>query len=157
MTTMHKVKPAHTAYCAFILWGDKFDEQVATVFATELRRLGVCVKIVGLAGLQAAGAHGLVIAADLTLGHALPLVDKAICVVIPCNAATLRRSEDDPRLTELFKRALVHNAQFVVNHSDVIEQTSLKTLSAPTTRFLIYTDGDDLIALARGMAISLSI
>ncbi len=156
MTTIRKVHSARTTDYAFILWGEKFDEEVAIIFATELRHLGVCVKIVGLAGLQATGAHGLVMTSDLTLGHALPLADQAICVVVPCSASTLRRGEDDPRITEFFQAALANHAQFVVNHSDVIEQTSLKRWSTPTTRFLIYTEDDDLIALARGIAVSLA-
>ena len=157
MTTIRKAHAVRTTDYAFILWGDKFDEEVAIIFATELRHLGICVKIVGLAGLQATGAHGLVMMADLTLGHALPLAHKSICVVVPCGAAILRRREDDPRITEFFQAALANNAQFVVNHTDVIEQTSLKRWSTPTTRFLIYTEGEDLIVLARGMAVSLTV
>ena len=36
-----KTQPARTAHYTFILWGDNFEEEVATIFATELRRTGV--------------------------------------------------------------------------------------------------------------------
>ncbi len=32
----------------FVLWGEQFDELAAVVFVTELRDIGLCVKIVGL-------------------------------------------------------------------------------------------------------------
>jgi hypothetical protein len=51
-----------------LLWSDRFDEAATAIFATELRQAGLAVKVVGLAGHQAAGSSGLVLGADLTLG-----------------------------------------------------------------------------------------
>lgn len=155
-TLTRKAQPVRMANYVFILWGDNFEEEVATIFATELRRTGVGVKIVGLTGLQATGVHGLVIAADLTLGQALPLADKAICVIAPCSAVTLQRSEDDPRLPQFFQRVLANQAHLVVSHSSVLKQTSLNTFVTSTTKVTIYSESESLIDLACATAISLS-
>lgn len=154
---MHKSQPVRMANYVFILWGDNFEEEVATIFATELRRTGVGVKIVGLTGLQATGVHGLVIAADLTLGQALPLADKAICVIAPCSAVTLQRSEDDPRLSQFFQQALANQAHFIISHNNVIKQTSLNMSAMSTTKFTIYSESTNLIDLACAVAVSLSV
>ena len=154
--TTRKARPIRTTLYAFILWGDRFDEEVTTIFATELRRLGICVKIVGLTGLQAAGIHGLVLSADLTLGQALPLANQAICVVVPCSASVLQRSEDDPRVQQFLREAMTNQAQFVISSGDTIEQTSLKLISTPDTPFLIYKESYELVDLAHKMAVLLS-
>ncbi len=155
MMTVRKAQPTHRTPYAFILWGDKFEERVATIFATEFREMGICVKIIGLTGLQAAGVNGLILTADLTLGEALPLADKAICVVAPCSAITLHQIEDDPRVPQFFEQALANHAHCIVSHSNVIAQTSLKTWATPTTQFSIYTESNDLIGLAHAIAVSL--
>jgi len=151
-----KTQPARMAHYTFILWGDNFEEEVATIFATELRRTGIGIKIVGLTGLQATGALGVIIASDLTLGQALPLADKAVCVIVPCSAATLQRSEDDPRVSQFFQQAFTNCAHFIVSHISVIAQTSLRLLATPTAQFSIYTESNDLMELARATAVSLS-
>lgn len=155
-TLTRKAQPVRMANYVFILWGDNFEEEVATIFATELRRTGVGVKIVGLTGLQATGVHGLVIAADLTLGQALPLADKAICVIAPCSAVTLQRSEDDPRLPQFFQQALANQTHLVVSHNSVIKQTSLNMLVTPTTKVTIYSESKSLLDLACATATFLS-
>jgi hypothetical protein len=155
-TLPHNIHFARTARYVFILWGNNFAEEVATIFATELRRLGVGVKIVGLSGLQAVGAHGLVISSDLTLSQALPLADKAICIIAPCSAETLQRNEDDPRVPQLFQQALANHAHFVISHSTVISQTSLDRLATPAAKFTVYTESNNLIDLARAIAVSLA-
>lgn len=154
--TTRKAQPIRTTLYAFILWGDRFDEEVAAIFATELRRIGICVKIVGLTGLQAAGIHGLVLTADWTLGQALPLANQAICVVVPCSASVLQRSEDDPRVQQFFREAMTNQAHFVISNSDTLEQTSLKLLSTPDTPFLMYKESYEIVELAHRTAVLLS-
>ena len=39
----------------FVLWGNGFDETTATIFITELRRVGLPVKLVGLSQRRSAG------------------------------------------------------------------------------------------------------
>ncbi|MBX3012423.1 MAG: hypothetical protein KF832_12990 [Caldilineaceae bacterium] len=148
--------PRRTAYYVFILWGDHFDEEIATIFTTELRRTGVGVKLVGLTGLQAAGLHGLVIAADFTLSQALAMADQAICVIAPCSATTLQRSEDDPRLIQFLQQALANHARLIISHASVIEQTSLHRLTTPQTPLTIYTESNNWIDLAQRTARSLA-
>lgn len=156
MMTTRKAQPTRTPLYAFILWGDRFEEEVASIFATELRRMGIGVKVVGLTGLQASGIHGLVLNADLTLGQALPMANKAICVIIPCSASVLQRSEDDPRVPQFFKEAMANQAQFVISSGDTIEQTSLKLISTPDTQFLMYKESYELVDLAQKTAVLLS-
>lgn len=156
LTTTQKSQPTRTTLYAFILWGERFEEEVATIFATELRRIGICVKIVGLTGLQAAGIHGLVLTADFTLGQALPLANQAMCVVVPCSASVLQRSEDDPRVPQFFREAMANHAQFVISGGETIEQTSLKVISTPDTQFLMYKESYELVDLAHKTAVLLS-
>lgn len=139
------LQSTYKAHYIIIIWGDKFDEDVATIFTTEARRVGLCVKVVGVTGVQAAGGNGLVLSADLTLSQAMVLADNAICVVIPCSAAVLQRIENDPRLSEFFQRANVNHALFVVSHSDAIERSSLKAIDGSLSQFSIYYDYENLI------------
>ena len=155
MMTIRKVQPPAGINYAFILWGDNFEERVATVFATEFRQLGICVKIVGLTGLQASGLNGLSLTSDLTLGEALPLAGKAICVIIPCSAVRLHQSEDDPRLPQFLQQALANDAHCIISHTNVIAQTSLKALITSPTQFSIYTEDNNLIALAHAAGLAL--
>lgn len=82
----------------FVLWGEQFDEVLAVLAITTLRAAGQRVKVVGLHGPCAKGAHGLGLLADLTLDQALPLVAQASGVVIPCTMSDLARAERDPRV-----------------------------------------------------------
>ena len=56
----------------FVLWGDGFDEATATTFVTELREVGLPVKIVSLTAHQPKGKRGVALVSDLTLDQALP-------------------------------------------------------------------------------------
>ena len=151
-----KLHSSRTTHYAFIFWGDKFEEEVTTIFATELRRAGVCVKLVGLAGLRATGVHGLVISCDLTLSDALPLAKQAICVVLPCSLTTIKRIENDPRIREFFKQAGDNQAHFVIQYTEVMEHLLLQSLSVLGPSFAVYTADPDLIQCAREVARSLA-
>lgn len=154
--TPDKIYSQRATQYAFILWGDRFEEEVTTIFATELRRAGLSVKIVGLAGLKAAGVHGLVLSCDITLWDALPLADQAICVILPCSMATVKRIENDPRVHEFFKLALQNQAQFIIQHPEVITYLTSQGLEISPSAFAIYREGPDLIHFAHEIAMTLA-
>lgn len=84
----------------FVLWGSNFNEAVAAIFVTELRQAGLRVKVVGLDGELPVGSYGLALAPDMPLSQALPLANRTICVIAPCDAQQWRRIQHDPRLTD---------------------------------------------------------
>jgi hypothetical protein len=149
-------QPITKAHYMIVLWGEKFDEDVATFFTTEARRVGLCAKVVGLTGAQAAGGNGLVITADLTLSQAMRLADKAICVVVPCSPAILQRIEDDPRVPKFFQQANSNHAMFVVSHPDTIKRSSLKDLQMHSSQISFYSDYQNFIEFVRQTVQSLS-
>lgn len=140
----------------FILWGDQFEEAVATIFATELRRASLAVKLVGVTGPRAAGYHGIILAADVTLGDALEFATNASAIVIPCHTAILQRVEDDPRLREFFQQAVAHQARLIVRSAEVITRSSLQHLAIAPQQVLLYPASVDLVTFAQSVAYSLS-
>jgi len=148
----HRPSSAKNSDYVFILWGDKFEEAEAAIFATELRRTGLCVKLIGLAGQRSTGVHGLVLLSDMTLGEALPLAHKAICVVIPCNAATAKRIENDPRILDFFQQANLNGAQFIMKQVDAIAEPFAAKLLIPTDSIMTYAEDDELTGFARHIA-----
>lgn len=155
---MDKIMPPHRPYPArisdyvFVLWGDKFEEAEATIFATELRRAGLCVKLIGLAGRRATGVHGMVLLSDLTLGEAMPLASQAICIILPCSAAIAARIEDDPRILGFFEQANHNAAYFVLKQADSIEKLFVAKHAIPVERITTYFSNDDLTEFARYIA-----
>ncbi|MCB0209193.1 MAG: hypothetical protein KDJ52_07680 [Anaerolineae bacterium] len=109
----------------FVLWGEGFDEITATIFVTKLREAGLLVKIVALHAQQLAGAHGLALVPDFTLGHALKLVEQAAAVIMPCTGPELLPFTIDPRLNAFLVQAQLHNACLVIKESPQIETHTL--------------------------------
>jgi hypothetical protein len=149
---VHRPYSAKIPDYVFILWGDKFEEAEAAIFATELRRTGLHVKLIGLAGQRSTGVHGLVLLSDMTLGEALPLAHKAICVVIPCNTATAKRIENDPRILDFFQQANLNGAQFIMKQVDNVAEPFAAKLLIPTDSITTYTEDDELTGFARHIA-----
>lgn len=137
----------------FILWGNGFDEAMVAVFVTELRRVGLKVKIVGLTQRHSSGTFGLTLIPDLTLEEALSLADKAICLVIPYASSGSNRLGNDPRLGEFFQQAQANQAKFVVEQLD---ETDLGLFPLNIDKIMIDPQSEDLIKIARRMAHSLS-
>lgn len=135
-----------------IFWGGGFDEAATAIFASELRQAGLPVKVVGVVGRQAAGAHGLRLGADLALGDALLLAHQAIAVILPCTAATMRRIDNDPRVCDLLQRARANDAALVVQDADVMAVSCIRRLTAGGQSIVTYSDAGDLIAFVRGLA-----
>lgn len=130
----------------FVLWGDRFEEAVATIFITTLREAGLRVKVVGLSQRRIRGVHGLTLVPDLTLEEALPLAPQTTCLIIPCQAACLNRLASDPRLADFIRQA--NQATFVVGNGSP-EPGGLPALSH---RITIYPDQENLVAFAREIA-----
>lgn len=139
-------------YTIFVLWGEHFEESVLVTFTTILREAGLHAKVVGLTGVRSTGKYGMVLYADLTLSQALPVAAQAVCVIVPCSAATLKRAENDPRVSDFFQRAAVNEAQFILSHLDAFETSSLHQLGLTRNDLLFYGEALDLVAYARDLA-----
>ncbi|NJN83089.1 MAG: hypothetical protein HC802_12930 [Caldilineaceae bacterium] len=153
--TAHPTAHSTRSYYIFILWGDNFEEATAVTFITELRRAGLLVKVVGLHGQSSGGRYGLVLTADLTLGEAMTLADRAICIVVPCSTATLKRVENDPRVPDFFRLARGNQARFVVRNQEIREESSLKALDFDQESIVYYSHSSDLNELVREIAVAL--
>lgn len=104
----------------FALWAEQFDETIATTFITEFRKLGLRAKVVGLDGNKAKGRYGLGLLIDMTLGEAVQLAEHAICIIVPCRRANLRRVSADPRLHILLALAFANNKCILITWQDTL-------------------------------------
>lgn len=134
----------------FLLWGRHFEEAVAAIFVTELRAAGLCVKVVGLTGRATAGAHGLLLTPDLSLGQIPRLAQRALAVIIPCPLDRLLCYATDPRLGQFLQEAHHRQALFIV--PDSVSNPERAT-QPPQTRAMLpavatLTAYPDLINLA---------
>lgn len=134
---------------AFVLWADRFDETIAALFVAELRKAGLRVKLVSLAGQPSSGAYGLTLVPDLTLEQALPLAQQASCVVIPCGDAGLKRLKSDPRLQEFLARTQDADAVYVVNQLGTSELERITNQMAVASEMIVYPDGSETMATVR--------
>jgi hypothetical protein len=139
-----------------LLWSDRFDEAATAIFATELRQAGLAVKVVGLAGHQAAGSSGLVLGADLTLGNALRMAHRAVGVILPCTPAAVQRINNDPRVQELLQRACRNEARLILQQADAAADSWLKQLPIAREHVLSYDNAENLVVFARTLAHSLA-
>lgn len=139
----------------FVLWSDEFEELPATAFVTELREVGLRVKLVSFDRQRIRGIHGLTLHPDLSLEQALPLADKAIAVIIPSGVLGPTRFENDPRLRDFFGKATQSGARFIIGHRSNLAKSNLFTASMQNN-IQTYPDNDALIEFARQLASSLS-
>lgn len=99
--------------CTLIFWGTYFDEGVAITFATTLREMGNCVKVVGLNGQYATGRNGVTLQSDISVTDLPPLLDQIRCIIFPCyHAASSIRN--DLRLSQFFAEVAKRAAMFIV-------------------------------------------
>ncbi|MEM7129682.1 MAG: hypothetical protein AAF702_25345 [Chloroflexota bacterium] len=140
----------------FILWGEHFEEATAAIFVTKLRQAGLCVKLVGLAGQRPIGKNGLALYPDITLGEALTMAEQASCVVLPCDASTLKHIESDPRILDFFQKSRGNDAKFVVSTADSIQNTRLEKLLSYDESPSTYGTTADLLMFADSLATGLS-
>jgi len=134
-------------YYVFVLWGKRFEEATAAIFVSELRKVGLPVKLVSLNSQEIRGAQGLALVPDLTLGQALSLAPKAICVVIPHPSPDLSQLKNDPRLCDFLAQARANKARFVIRQLNeaVLSQLGL----SPTDKVMVYPEGEALVEFAR--------
>ena len=137
----------------FVLWGEKFEEDTAAIFVTELRKAGLRVKVVGLAPQHINGAHGLALVPDLTLDQALPLANHTTCLIVPYKSRGIKRLNNDPRVQKFFAQALANQARFVfgpVNNGDIAESGLLP--KAAMDQIIVYPKCENMVEFARELA-----
>ncbi len=140
----------------FILWGEDFFESNAIIFATMLREAGICVKLVGIHGLQAAGRNRIMIQADLAVTAALNLAARAGVIILPCSQTALRRLGNDPRLHQLFRQATANGAYFLVPPDIVTTASGLKLLGVLPQQVIQYAPENELISFVQRFASQLA-
>ncbi|MEZ4727704.1 MAG: hypothetical protein R3E79_11290 [Caldilineaceae bacterium] len=140
------------ASCILVLWGEHFDEAAATVFTVTLRQAGLCVKVVGVNGLLAAGRNGLALHADLALSEVMIWLQDTFCLVLPCSQAAVKRMENDPRIHEIFAGAAQNGAKFVVQDQCVVKGSTLRLCTIPRQNIVTYARVENLVVLAKEVA-----
>lgn len=139
----------------FVLWADKFEETLATIFVTELRQAGLLVKIVGLTPRPIRGRHGLILEPDLTLDQALVLATQVICLIIPHPGQGLGWFKNDPRIAFLFEQIAANRARVIIGASSRWPTTDLGGCLPVEANLSLYPAGEALGAFVRDLACSL--
>lgn len=143
--------------CILVLWGEYFDEVAAATFIATLRQSGLCVRVVGVHGLLAAGRNGLALHADLTLSEVKALINEVFCVILPCSRAAIKRLENDPRIHELFAE-IAHNAAKVVVYDEGVRRQALIRSHAISSQDIVaYPHDADLAAFVQEMGRTLAL
>jgi hypothetical protein len=128
--------------CAYVLWGEYYDDLLATVFASALRQGGWRTRLIGLRGATHTGCYGNTLVADVALGEALRNKESIICLVAPCAPEQLD-TRGDSRLAELLERAQRDGAAFVAKQRIAGERNR----HWPVTGYTISTDPDEVLPL----------
>jgi len=136
-----------------VLWGDKCDEVAATIFVSELRQVGLRVKVVGLTRQQTSGACGLALVPDLTLEQVMPLVPQIICLVIPCSLHVAWLFRNDPRLRDFFEQLRTNQGRVIMGSLNGEDDLALFSLTR--AEVTVYPDHETLVTFARQIASSL--
>ncbi|HRX02144.1 MAG TPA: hypothetical protein P5148_03265 [Anaerolineae bacterium] len=134
----------------FILWADRFDEAVAAIFVTELRKAGLRTSLVRAAGQSDTGANGLTLVPDMGIDEGRVLADRATCVVIPCNSAAIQQLRIDPRVDEFLGVALATDVILVIGEeaSELVSWSEAVGSASQT----FYSDQQSVPRLARRIA-----
>jgi len=140
----------------FVLWIDNCDEIAATVFTVEFRQAGSRMKVISLTRRQTCGASGLALVPDLTLERALPLADRASCVIIPCPLRVAQSLKNHPRLQEFFSLARSNQAKVVIGPLTGSDLDDLNLFSLSREDVIVYPGSEDLVQFAREFAGSLA-
>lgn len=144
-----------TYHQVLVLWGQGFDELAASIFISELRQLGIRVKVVGLNMQQNTGQHGLALVPDLTLDKALRTAKRSCCIIVPATWAALQQFNYDPRLTKLLYIAMNNQALVLVAPPQPPQPANQQKqeLRLPTLTLLEYPDVEDLMTFVRKVLI----
>lgn len=142
----------------FVFWGYRCDEVAAVTYSSGLRRLGLRVQVVGIAVHGLEGVYGVTLQPDLLLNDALRQAKKAICVILPCDDAALRRFLSDDRLQSFLQTAWSNGAQFVTqDETEEFLQSLLPVVegSGTTKEIMTYSVGDELVTSVNHLALQL--
>lgn len=134
----------------YILWGRQLDAVAATIFATELRRVGLSTRLVGMQARPARSQFGVVLIPDLALDDALAAVDPIACLIVPGQWKDVEALLYDPRLLELINRVHRQDGLFFIGghpgaHRGIYEDRQL----------LSYPQDGSLLTFAQNLAHSL--
>ena len=125
---------------------------MTVIFISELRRAGLCVKIVGLTQRLVQSANGIVIGVDLTLEQARLLASDVICIIVPATTLSSQQLKRDPRLATFLQQAQVNQAKFVISDLEIAD---LGLTSTNLDLLIVQAEGENLIRVARQFAASL--
>lgn len=128
--------------CAYVLWGEYFDDLVATLFAAALRQAGWRTHLVGLQGMTHMGRHGNTLVADISLGKALRSTELVVCVVAPCAPEQLD-TQRDSRLGEFLERANREQAVFIAKAHIAGERNR----HWPSAGYILTSNPDEVLPL----------
>ncbi|MGB0388450.1 MAG: DJ-1/PfpI family protein [Ardenticatenaceae bacterium] len=127
----------------FVLWGYQFEPLPATIFVSELRKLGLRVKIVSPSVQKMTGNYGFALYHDMTLSKALEMTDKVSGVIVPCGYSGALRLRNDPRAYQLFESV---RAPILIGHIDQSRMDDLGLFPNHVIDDLImYPENEDLI------------
>jgi stage V sporulation protein SpoVS len=135
----------------FVLWANHLEETVASVFVTELRRMGLPVKIIGLQRQALVGSFGLAMVPDLTLEQAAPQFCQACCLILPGPIERMNIFSQHPRLCELMAFIAIQGIFVVAASPAGTEQIGNAEYSSSIAP-LIYPIDDGLFSFARNLA-----
>ncbi|HEX9923988.1 MAG TPA: hypothetical protein VGD99_15125 [Anaerolineae bacterium] len=130
----------------FVLWGSGFEEVMAAIFITELRRANRRVKLVGLTRRATGGAYGLALVPDLSLDEARLMAANAAWVIVPYRSSGLSQLQTDPRLPDFFRAA--HQARFITGP---LAETDRSLFPPDCQRTEIDPGDEGLVGWVRGV------
>jgi stage V sporulation protein SpoVS len=134
----------------YILWAGQPDAVAATIFATELRRVGLATKFIGMHTRPTRSQFGIVIHPDLSLDDVFTAPDQVVCLIIPGRWTDLRSLLYDPRLVALIDRVYRQGGTVLVADNPDGRQESYAD-----RRLLSYPPNGSLLDFARELAQSL--
>lgn len=145
-----KTNPMQENQLSFVFWANHLDEFAATAFVTEIRRIGLPVKIVGIHRQVATGSFGMGLTPDLSLEEATPQFHRVCCMIFPGSSERLQAMRQHPRLNELLSSVTSRSRWIVTLDADTRHQTSRRSnlLTCPTD--------ERIIAFAKWLAQQLS-
>ncbi len=142
----HKRKVSLFSGYIFVLWGAQFDEIAAAIFITQLRDIGLRVKVVSPARKKMLGEYGVGLFSDNTIERALRFLPKVVSIVIPCGLKGAETLQDE-RFSKLFEEAHSNQIKFLISDipKDTLNALSIFPSSMQQDDFIIYPEHEQLI------------
>ena len=137
----------------FVLWGERFDEPIATHCITRLRQAGLTVKVVGLRGHSSIGTNGVALVPELLLQDALLQASRAVCIIVPCTSPYIGHIDNDPRVRRLFAMAQTNNARFVTG---LATAEDLAVFPVPAHHVTLCWDQEEWTSVVDELTLALS-